>query len=762
MEVKNISNFWEGFKNYKSFPYSQLEDFSKHVVLSLPDDTNIATSPEYKYAAYNIPVSFDIETSSWSDEYGKHATMYLWQFGLNGSVIYGRTWDEFFNLMLFLDEKLYLSKDLHLIIYVHNLGYEFQWFCKYFQWDKVFALKQRRPIQAICGGFEFRCSYLLSNYNLAYIGDNLLTKYQITKKVGDLDYSLIRHSKTPLSEKELTYGIDDVRVVMSYIQEKIEQEGSILELPLTNTGYVRRFCRYQCFFANKASNRIDASQLSEKDPVFAKKAYKAYHKLMHSLQLTNNEYFSLKNAFAGGFTHASALHSGLVNYNVGSADLASSYPFSMVALYYPMSRGHFIGNVNSEKLFENYLKKYCCLFTIQFCHIRPKVVYENIISYSHCTIEGNYSLNNGRVISASRLTTTITELDYDSISKFYEWDSYKVVNMWVYDRAYLPKQLILAILELYKNKTTLKGIAEKVVEYMVSKNMINAAYGMAVTAIIRDDHEFTGTYWEKTKANYSLQLNNYNNNKKRFLSYAWGVWVTAHARHNLFSAILEFKEDYIYADTDSIKGINFESHLDYFKRYNRNVKISLLKMCETYKIPFEMCKPSTIKGEKKYIGVWEFEDSYSRFKTVGAKRYIYQYEKNGFVTFTVAGVNKTSAMPYLISIWNNIDTESEEFRTIQLAYKGDKKAFSRLLESNYDYDMIFNEFGEGMYIPKEYTSKNTVTYIDTEDSGLVTDYLGEESPYHELSSVHMEPQHYYMSQLKQYLDYLKGIQEIYY
>ena len=110
-----------------------------------------------------------------------------------------------------LQQALDLSEDKHLIIYVHNLGYEFQWLRQWIKWDKVFAIKQRRPVYAIAGGFEFRCSLLLSNYALAYIGDNLLYKYPMEKMVGDLDYSKIRHSKTPLTAKELGYCITDVR-----------------------------------------------------------------------------------------------------------------------------------------------------------------------------------------------------------------------------------------------------------------------------------------------------------------------------------------------------------------------------------------------------------------------------------------------------------------------------------------------------------------------------------------------------------------------
>ena len=71
--------------------------------------------------------------------------------------------------------------------------------------------------------FEFRCSYLLSGYGLDLIGKNLL-KYKVRKLSGEeFDYSLVRNEKTILSPLEMQYCINDVLVVMAYIQEKIEQ-----------------------------------------------------------------------------------------------------------------------------------------------------------------------------------------------------------------------------------------------------------------------------------------------------------------------------------------------------------------------------------------------------------------------------------------------------------------------------------------------------------------------------------------------------------
>lgn len=714
---------WTGYKQGNTYKASQLAKALKEAFEE--QEVDIIQTKETQY--FNVPASFDIETTSFiaaNNEDGepiKAATMYIWQMGFNGTVVYGRTWDEWFDCLEELIDYLQLSERRRLIIYVHNLGYEFQFIRNYFEWDKVFAIKQRRPVYAIYQGLEFRCSYFLSNYSLAYIGDNLLHKYPIKKLVGDLDYSKIRHSETVLTDKELDYCINDVKVVMYYIQEKIEHDGDITKIPLTNTGYVRNYCRKECFFEG-----IDESNELER-----KRTLMDYRAIMKSLQIqTKDEYEQMQKAFMGGFTHASALYSGKVMDDVGSADETSAYPAVMVTEYFPMSKGEFIGTVEDDRLFSYYLSKYCCLFDIQFLNLKPKVEFENILSQSRCIITGKSIINNGRVVSAENLITTITELDYDAIQKFYTWDYIKVFNMRIYTRGFLPRALILSVLDLYGDKTTLKGIEGKEVEYLVSKNMINASFGMMVTAVIRDEYEYTDE-WLRTEADVDSQLAAYNTNFNRFLYYGWGVWVTAHARHNLFSAIYEFGNDYIYSDTDSIKGINFDDHLEYFKNYNNNMINKLLTVCNHYKIPFSKCTPKTKKGETKILGVWEREEGYLRFKTVGAKRYMYE-NLNGEMGMTVSGLNKNFALPWLLE------------------------------DNNNNHDVIFEKFGEGLFIPEKHTGKNTLTYIEDEMAGTLVDYLGKKAKWHEMSSIHMEPQAYFMSLIGDYIKYLEGVQHVEY
>ena len=137
---------------------------------------NLPTCYHQGITYYNIPCSFDIETSSfYNDDGDKTAIMYEWTFGINGLVIIGRKWSQFIKMMTYICNYLCTDPKHRLVCYIHNLGYEFQFMRRYFEWKKIFALEERRPIYALTEtGIEFRCSYLLSGYSLQKLGENLL------------------------------------------------------------------------------------------------------------------------------------------------------------------------------------------------------------------------------------------------------------------------------------------------------------------------------------------------------------------------------------------------------------------------------------------------------------------------------------------------------------------------------------------------------------------------------------------------------------
>lgn len=640
----------------------------------------------------NVASVFDIEATSFYQGTEKQCCMYAWVFGLNGRCIRGRTWQEFIDVINKLKEYYGLSVNKRLIVYVHNLAYEFQWFKKYFEWDRVFSIDTRKPIYAISkDGIEFRCSYLLSGYSLAKLGENL-TKYKVEKKVGDLDYNLIRHSRTPLTEKEWGYILNDGLVVMAHIQEEIDRCGNIAQIPLTKTGYVRNLCKEKCL---KGANRFE------------------YVSTMKTLTLTVDNYHQLKRAYTGGFTHANINYVDRVIKDVHSFDFSSSYPAVMIAEKYPMSRAFHV-SIKNEQDFVDTLNAFCCMFDCTFYNLRSKVSFENYISISRCLEAEHYVLNNGRIVEADRVKVSLTEQDFFIIAELYAWDYIEVSDFNCFYKSYLPKDFILTILELYKNKTELKGVKGKEVEYMVSKGMINSCYGMCVTDPCRDENLYEDDVWSVQRADVASMIEAYNKNRQRVLYYPWGVWVTAYARRNLFTGILEFKDDYIYSDTDSIKVVNIDKHREYIDRYNKEISAKIEKCLIYYDIPYEMSAPKTIKGVTKPMGVWDYEGMYSRFKTLGAKRYM--TEKDGELSITIAGVSKNAGVKYLK---HTFGANTEIF-----------KAFTEDLNfpATYDYNGV-EENGSG---------KLCHTYIDKYMCGEIIDYMGNKYVYNEQSGVHME------------------------
>lgn len=685
---------------------SQLED--------IKNDENFKWVKKGTVSYLNVPVSFDIETSSFKDGLKKIAIMYVWSLNFNGKTFFGRTWEDFKELLNLMNKTFELRPyNRRVMIWIHNIEYEFQFMCRWLEWFSVFSDDARKPIYGVTRtGIEFRCSYKLSGYSLAALSGQLMT-YKTEKMVGDLDYSLIRHSSTPLTAKEFGYVKQDTKVVVCYIQEQIEKEKSICDIPYTKTGYVRRFCR-----ANTVGDLANTNS-----PMFKDEAW-YYHNVMKSLTLTYDEYEQCKRGFQGGFTHANAKYVGKTIENVGSIDFTSSYPWIIVGMYMPMSAPiHY--KVDSKERFQFLLDHFCCLFDIKIKGLVQIDRNETPLSLSRCRNVTRSIVNNGRLVQASQLETTITELDYDTLTKYYKWSSITVGNMICFRRGYLPTSFVRCVLKLYSGKTTLKDVEGREFDYLLSKGMLNSCYGMMVTDIVRSNMEYNAGNWLEGRQSPRKQIDNYNNNFGRFLYYPWGVWTTAHARHNLFSGIKAFGDDYIYSDTDSIKAKNMDKHQDYIEEYNNNILEAITKSSNFHKLPESMYRPKTIKGVEKVIGVWDYEGTYDRFKTLGAKRYL--VEKNGELAFTVAGVKKASIKKYMLDTY------------------GSNSA-------------VFENFDDKLEIPEDYTGKLTHTYVDEEVEGNVTDYYGKVGTYHEKSYTHLEKAPFHLNIIDEFFDYITGVQ----
>jgi len=248
------------------------------------------------------------------------------------------------------------------------------------------------------------------------------------------------------------------------------------------------------------------------------------------------------------------------------------------------------------------------------------------------------------------------------------------------------------------------------------------------------DPEASSWKEELSEIDYERDIQRYNDSKQRFLAYQWGVWVTAYARANLWSAILSTGDDYCYSDTDSVKCINFERHKGYFEAYNGAVQRKIARMLDHYGLPRELAHPKTVKGVEKPLGVWDFE-FVCDFKTLGAKRYMVR--RGDEYSITVSGLNKKTVMAYM----RNTGKDPFPF------------------------------FEEGMYIPATYehggetlvgTGKNIHTYVDEPRDGVIADYLGKRYEYHIDTCIHMEESDYTLSMSREFMDLLMMIERLQY
>lgn len=667
--------------------------------------------------------TFDIETTSYyilngeqypSIEYDKLtdkekkqcifcSTMYIWMFGINDTVYYGRTWDEFIEFI----EKFDSSSEYRKIVFIHNLSYEFQFLKSYFDFD-VMARKSRKVMKAVFCDYniELRCSYMMSNCSLAKLSEVFCL--DVSKKVGDLDYNKIRSSITPLTDTELGYCEYDCLVVYKYIQKELDMYEKVYRIPLTSTGHVRR----------------EFKELIATDWKYKATVKKAINTNPHIFNL-------LYESFGGGYTHANFIYADEIIENVISKDETSAYPYTLVTHKFPSSEFR-ICNIKSHKQMS---RRLAYLLRVKFKNIKCKY-YNNFISASKCRNIKKARYDNGRIISAEELEITLTDIDFYFILDTYrsgekDLPDYDIEECYFANYNYLPKTFINFVLDKYEDKTKYKNVEGKELEYSLAKNLYNALYGMSVTCNIRDKV----IYDNKTKEWREEELTNQEiidaleeEKKHAFLSFAYGVWVTAYARDNLLRCVIKNDEYCLYCDTDSQKlkeGYNEEV----FTEYNENVVKRIKEVSEYLDIPFEKFAPKDINGESHMLGLWELDGKYEEFVTQGAKKYAYiKYKKN----------------KKLKEDDNIIERGETESKVLEITVSGVPKKGANCLSSLEDFkdDLIFNY---------DVTGKNLLMYTENQNPFDLVDYLGNKYTVTDISGVCLLPNTYKLSKSYEYM-----------
>lgn len=733
------------------------------------------------------PICYDTETTKYKD----YSYVYIHQFVIGDLAIYMRYTHLAVAIFKAIHERnVYCPELQDTLVYIgianssYDLAFmqhEFREFTDDFgtMFD-VLASKAHRPIIATIESNMYKAINCyrkhttkivdickISGLSLAKTGENYCVS---GKKVGDLDYTLVRNYLTPLTKKEMDYCMFDVIVgaeFMEYLFETYTLQGD--KFPITSTSVVRNkmIAKYKkCFPEDKPNVKKMFPQKIED-----------YERYMNYL-------------FRGGYTHGNAYHMGKVVKNVTCADYTSDYPAVMVQEKFPMTpfqdvRLNVVGN-DIPALAE---------LSTGFAFIL-EVELKNVISRSYHSYESKEKLievdnpryDNGRIFSADRMRVLLTEVDYDSYKKMYSWDELTIISALYSIKAPLPVYVRDVVIDAYTKKSNLKNMGlSETPEYAAAKAVLNSTFGCMVQRLnldgfsLKEDENGTTDYehffnyekimeTDKFKEMYTDLYNRKKNQlqitdpdfteeeidevcklyanrkltekaqqrayyeafKSKILSPFWGIWVTAYARNRLVTALNKCEDInfncVVYYDTDSLYIKDIEKVMPVINEWNEDRRT----LNQRIGLPKQMWD----------IGQFDVDPPCYRFKHLGAKRYIKEvdvYDKDTkaylgrHVKTTVAGLKK-GALEKKIKASLTGDYTDEELNTL-----------------------IIDEFRDGMIISEMFTDKLRPVYENNAYEDVVIDYMGNACTMKQSSGVTLVEVSFQCLIVNEYLKHLEFI-----
>ena len=633
------------------------------------------SNTKYRFEYLKVACAFDIETTSYySNKYQKDlATMYIWQLGINKDTIIGRTWEEFKQIIEMLNE--YAEKNDGVIIcLIQNLSFEFQFFKSLFDWNKnkngypdIFAKDDRTILYAKYKHIEFRDTLALTGMSLNRFQENY--NLDVGKLDGDLDYTQFRHCKTRVTPRELAYCINDVQVLTDFFYKYLLPEylSKNKKIPLTSTGIVRADIKEEFLEIPKEERKRLASRLRNAQPSEA--VYKLWRNYL----------------FRGGYVHASTIACNYLWENeFGSYDLKSAHPGQMLAKKFPWKY-----NRRNRSEFPKILKQaksgdYGFFGVFIFKNIRCSGYHSLESKNKIIEASPDAIYENGRLVYASMIKVCLIEQDFFNYEDLYEWESYDVRVIYQAKLDYLPDYIRKVVCKYFVLKETLDKSS---VEYGLAKRKLNGIFGMAATSLPEREVVYNP---DTNEMELSAQSKSYDELVRYLIMLPqWAIQIAAYTRRDIVKSIIACDFDSMYYDTDSNKIMNYKKHEDWFNKFNEERRELNLR-CNTFDY------------DKKYferIGGFELEYIGTRFKVLGAKRYIVEHDNE--IQVTVAGMVKGSLEKYC---------------------------------KKYNLD-IWEEFTDDLKLPAGESEKKTTVYTDWSFDDILTDYEGNTESIHEGSCV---------------------------
>lgn len=593
-----------------------------------------------------------------------------------------RTEKDINNFLLELNENA-INNQEYIIIYVHNLSYEFDYLIKNIQFIKdnfknenSLFLKSRIPLFFRVGNLEFRCSYKLLNKSLKKCGENLgFQKLEIDYKNKYFNFS-------KLPEVEYKYNNRDVTLMLVAILKECnnwQYINTVNDIPLTSTSFTRKNNQ----FINDSKTIKEYSRRCN---------YQRYY--------SSDDVLFLESIFSGGYTHANAFYFAKPLKNIASLDIISAYPHEMLHRQYPIFFKKYVGNYKLDYLLKlykankgdymeklkNYNKpfKYSFFACVKLINVKAKILKNrNLIlpiSLSKCVDIQAFKIDNGRIFKAKTLTININEVDLYIYSLFYDFKIVECFKLW-HTKYYkfLPTFITNSVRQYLYEKSTLKAILkafengqeitpdlfynekkgdyiypdeqinsicdlrgdelEQVLNdnYRASKNKLNAQYGINVQKLLNHNYNYN-TDDDK----FSNQRDTEIIAKVLYRDFSNGLYITSYARLTLFLFGLYLIDNanvtLIYSDTDSWK-----------------CKGDIKRIKEATEKYNEMIKSIIDNDNDYFIGCFDLEDVYKNFCTLGCKKYI--VDKNNKIISTIAGLNKVKTSKALTELYNKLDND---------------------------------------------------------------------------------------------------------
>lgn len=575
-----------------------------------------------------------------------------------------RTPEEFIEYISDLSKRMKLSTERRLVIYIHNASYDLSYLLPYIQ--KYYPGKEERHcimhgehkiIQYYQGGLEFRCSYLLSGVSLERWSKEMNVEHQ--KQVGLYDYDAIIYQDSELDLQSLTYDEYDVLAMQECFDKQLDAHGDyIASVPLTSTGYARRYLRNKCE---------------------ADRYYRQEYFLDNRLNL--DSMVMCLDGYAGGYTHNNrykkskvqisyTYNNGKLKGNIKHRDFRSHYPSQLRT--YPMPYGepelyydirdhesyfalhnHDIGIDELIDMYPEYFSM--CEIEVDGMILKDMKITMPFMQVSKIPLKtrsDGYRMlaDNGRLITyIGTFRTTVDNITLRILRDQYNF-SYRIIQVYRFKTKPCPKPIADAIDKLFKDKSDYKILwkkyqkeygefHEKTIEaafkLLQSKKLLNSIYGCFATSPLRDDYDIDFEHYNKdsgelepfitNKCNKEKALDDYYKKRSSFLFYPVGVACTAAARYELYQYITTIGYDRVlYVDTDSIF---------YLTSPEIEAKVEALNAEKNKTAPYI----TNIKGEKIYYDVFEEEPDIIAFKGLHSKCYGYITESNE-MKLVIAGV----------------------------------------------------------------------------------------------------------------------------